>query len=166
MGLDSYAALRRVVFVNPSSFRIRMPPRSSSGRFTFSAAGFIATRALGRPPGVRMSREAKWIWNADTPARVPAGARISAGKSGSVTRSLPIRAVAAAKRLPGELYAVARIAREADDNPLLFLENLGQIAQKRRAFRVRFYAQVWTGFPMRRPGLPRQSWLVLRRMPG
>ena len=28
----------------------------------------------------------------------------------------------------GELYAVARIAREADDNPLLFLENLGQIA--------------------------------------
>ena len=30
-----------------------------------------------------------------------------------------------------ELYAVARIAREADDNPLLFLENLGQIAQER-----------------------------------
>jgi hypothetical protein len=47
-----------------------------------------------------MSREAKWIWNAETPASVPAGARISAGKSGSVTRSLPIRAVAAAKRLP------------------------------------------------------------------
>jgi hypothetical protein len=47
-----------------------------------------------------MSRDAKWIWNADTPASVPAGARISAGKSGSVARSLPIRAVAAAKRLP------------------------------------------------------------------
>src|SRR3954471_22561330 len=77
-----------------------MPPASSSGRFIFSAAGFMATSALGRPPGVRMSLEAKWIWKAETPARVPAGARISAGKSGSVTRSLPISAVAAANRLP------------------------------------------------------------------
>src|SRR3954454_25337883 len=47
-----------------------------------------------------MSRDAKWIWKAETPASVPAGARISAGKSGSVTRSLPISAVAAANRLP------------------------------------------------------------------
>src|SRR4051794_26569744 len=68
--------------------------------FTLSAAGFIDTSTFGRPPGVRMSREAKWIWKADTPARVPAGARISAGKSGRVTRSLPINAVAAAKRSP------------------------------------------------------------------
>src|SRR2546427_681453 len=28
-----------------------MPPLSSSGRFIFSAAGFMATSALGRPPG-------------------------------------------------------------------------------------------------------------------
>src|SRR4051812_18539820 len=47
-----------------------------------------------------MSREAKWIWNADTPATVPAGARISAGKSGSVARSLPKTAVASVNRLP------------------------------------------------------------------
>ncbi len=47
-----------------------------------------------------MSREAKWIWKADTPATVPAGARISAGKSGSVARSLPNTAVASVKRLP------------------------------------------------------------------
>ena len=47
-----------------------------------------------------MSREAKWIWNAETPATVPAGARISAGKSGSVARSLPNTAVASVKRLP------------------------------------------------------------------
>src|SRR5687768_6518183 len=77
-----------------------MPPRSSSGRLTFSAAGFIAISTFGWPPGVRMSRDAKWIWNAETPARLPAGARISAGKSGSVTRSLPISAVASVKRLP------------------------------------------------------------------
>ena len=30
-----------------------------------------------------------WTWKADTPARVPAGARISAGKSGRVAVSLP-----------------------------------------------------------------------------
>src|SRR4051794_29650242 len=75
-------------------------PRRISGRFAFSAAGFIATRTSGVSPGVRMSRDAKWIWNADTPATVPAGARISAGKSGSVARSLPKTAVASVKRLP------------------------------------------------------------------
>src|SRR5215210_4482768 len=47
-----------------------------------------------------MSREAKWIWKAETPWGVPAGARISAGKSGSVARSLPATAVSSVKRLP------------------------------------------------------------------
>src|SRR4051794_36478258 len=47
-----------------------------------------------------MSREAKWIWNAETPATVPAGARISAGKSGRVARALPKTAVASVNRLP------------------------------------------------------------------
>ena len=75
-------------------------PRSSSGRLARSAAGFIATSTFGASPGVRMSREAKWIWNAETPASVPAGARISAGKFGSVARSLPTTAVASVKRLP------------------------------------------------------------------
>ena len=37
--------------------------------------------------------DANWIWNPDTPASVPAGARISAGKSGRVARSLPSAAV-------------------------------------------------------------------------
>src|SRR5262245_49062440 len=36
-----------------------------------------------------MSVLAKWTWKPDTPARVPAGARISAGKSGNVAMSLP-----------------------------------------------------------------------------
>src|SRR4051794_4296350 len=60
----------------------------------------MATSTSGVSPGVRMSREAKWIWNADTPATVPAGARISAGKSGRVARSLPKTAVASVNRLP------------------------------------------------------------------
>src|SRR3954465_1860491 len=75
-------------------------PRRISPRFAFSAAGFIATRTSGVSPGVRMSREAKWIWKAETPATVPAGARISAGKSGSVARSFPNTAVASVNRLP------------------------------------------------------------------
>ncbi len=41
-----------------------------------------------------MLREPKLIWNAETPNVVPIGARISAGKSGKVARSLPAIAVA------------------------------------------------------------------------
>src|SRR5687768_2375074 len=36
-----------------------------------------------------MSRAAKFSWKPETPKVVPAGARISAGKSGNVARSLP-----------------------------------------------------------------------------
>ena len=57
--------------------------------FVFSAAGFIATRTFGASPGVRMSWSAKWSWKPETPGSEPAGARISAGKSGSVEMSLP-----------------------------------------------------------------------------
>ena len=49
----------------------------------------MATSTLGASPGVRMSWSEMWTWKADTPARVPAGARISAGKSGRVAVSLP-----------------------------------------------------------------------------
>ncbi len=83
-----------------SSFTSTVPPFSSVPTLVISAAGFIATSTLGWSPGVRMSRLAKWIWNAETPCGVPAGARISAGKSGSVARSLPTTAVASVKRLP------------------------------------------------------------------
>ena len=64
------------------------------------AAGFIATRTLGESPGVEMVWSEMWTWNADTPARVPAGARISAGKSGNVARSLPSRADDVVNRSP------------------------------------------------------------------
>ncbi len=65
-----------------------------------SAAGFIATSTCGESPGVRMSWSAKCSWKLDTPGRVPAGARISAGKLGSVERSLPNPAVSVVKRSP------------------------------------------------------------------
>ena len=65
-----------------------------------SAAGFMATSTLGASPGVMMSRLAKWSWKLETPARVPAGARISAGKLGNVERSLPKVAVSEVNRSP------------------------------------------------------------------
>ena len=60
----------------------------------------MATSTFGASPGVVISWSEMWTWNADTPARVPAGARISAGKSGRVLRSLPHRALALVKRSP------------------------------------------------------------------
>src|SRR5688572_12715540 len=59
---------------------------------TRSAAGLNATSTSGWSPGVWMSRDANWIWKPETPGSVPAGARISAGKSGNVERSLPTTA--------------------------------------------------------------------------
>ena len=47
-----------------------------------------------------MSREAKWTWKPDTPASVPFGARISAGKSGNVATSLPASAEVPVSWLP------------------------------------------------------------------
>src|SRR5689334_21034792 len=64
-------------------------PGGSSARLALSAAGFMATSTLGVSPGVTMSWSEMCTWNDDTPAIVPAGARISAGKFGSVAKSLP-----------------------------------------------------------------------------
>src|SRR3954447_16159081 len=76
------------------------PPPGRSGRLAFSAAGFIATRTSGASPGVMMAWSAKCSWKELTPGRVPVGARISAGKFGSVERSLPKDAVSLVNRLP------------------------------------------------------------------
>src|SRR6188474_2302532 len=65
------------------------PPGGRSPMFVLSAAGFIATRTSGWSPGVWISDDEKLIWKPDTPGRDPAGARISAGKSGRVLMSLP-----------------------------------------------------------------------------
>src|SRR5579875_1668161 len=79
---------------------MRVAPLGRSPRLERRAAGFIATRTLGASPGVRMSWSEMWTWKADTPASVPAGARISAGKSGKVARSLPNTALDALNRSP------------------------------------------------------------------
>ena len=47
-----------------------------------------------------MSQLAIWTWKDETPGSVPAGARISAGKFGSVARSFPKSAEAAVNRVP------------------------------------------------------------------
>ncbi len=77
-----------------------VPPGRRSRWFTFSAAGFITISTSGASPAVATLVEPKLIWNAETPKVVPAGARISAGKSGKVARSLPASAVTSVKRLP------------------------------------------------------------------
>ncbi len=60
----------------------------------------MATSTSGESPGVEMAWSEMWTWKAETPAKVPAGARISAGKSGKVARSLPSRADVVVKRSP------------------------------------------------------------------
>ena len=76
----------------------------------------MATSTLGVSPGVAMSRSAKWIWKLETPARLPAGARISAGKLGSVARSLPKTAVASVKRPPASCIPSPGVTGEAHDD--------------------------------------------------
>ena len=83
-----------------------------------SAAGFIATSTFGVSPGVTMSWSEMWTWNDETPAIVPAGARISAGKLGRVARSFPNAALQLGEPVAHQLHSVARIAREPDDDPV------------------------------------------------
>ena len=80
-------------------------------------------------PGVRMSWSEMCTWNEETPAIVPAGARISAGKFGIVARSLPKAALTLGEAVSGELHAVAGVAGEADHD---LVERLGRRAQSSR----------------------------------
>ncbi len=91
--------------------------------FTLSAAGFIATSTSGASPGVWMSWFEKRTWNPETPGKEPAGARISAGKSGKVDTSLPMIDRGGGELVPGELHAVARVAGEADRDGLDLLHS-------------------------------------------
>ena len=79
---------------------ITVPPISRRSSSLRSAAGFIATSTVGASPGVVTVSLATCTWKAETPCRVPAGALISAGKSGRVAKSLPNRALALVKRSP------------------------------------------------------------------
>ena len=77
-----------------------VPFGRTSLRFAFRPAGFMATSTSGSSPGVRISKSAICTWKEDTPASVPAGARISAGKLGNVARSFPNAADASVNRVP------------------------------------------------------------------
>src|SRR4051812_37123490 len=99
-GLAAYPTLARLRGVNSSESTMSRPPPGRSARLALSAAGFIATSTSGASPGVMMSWSAKCSWKELTPGRVPVGARISAGKLGSVDRSLPKDAVSLVNRLP------------------------------------------------------------------
>ena len=89
---------------------------SAASTLVLSAAGFIATSTSGASPAVSIAVEPKLIWNAETPNIVPCGARISAGKSGKVARSLPASAVESVNWPAGQLHAVAAIAGKTHDH--------------------------------------------------
>src|ERR1044072_7923322 len=61
---------------------MRVPPSSRSGRFTLSAAGFMATRTFGWSPGVRMSRLGKVSWKPGGPGGVAGVGRGREGEEG------------------------------------------------------------------------------------
>src|SRR5256885_8133492 len=79
---------------------ITVAPGNRSRIEALRAAGFMATRTLGESPGVEMSWSEMWTWKAETPATVPAGARISAGKAGVVGGLVPKAALTSVHRPP------------------------------------------------------------------
>src|SRR5208282_3439202 len=83
-----------------SALTMRMPFVFRSARFIFNAAGFIAISTSTLSPGVYTLLEEKWTWKPLTPGSVPAGARISAGKSGKVAKSFPYSATVLVNWLP------------------------------------------------------------------
>ena len=103
-------------------------PGDRSARFAFSAAGFIATSTLGESPGVTMSWSEMCTWNDDTPATVPAGARISAGKFGQRREVVAERGRQLGEAIPHQLHAVARVAGESDHD---LVERLGLVGRRR-----------------------------------
>ena len=86
--------------------------------FAFSAAGFIATSTFGVSPGVTMSWSEMCTWNDETPAIVPAGARISAGKFGQGREVVAERGAELGEAVAHQLHAVARVACEPDHDPV------------------------------------------------
>ncbi len=104
---DQRAALRQVADV-----RAAAPPGSSP------------RARSGWSPGVRMSWSAKWTWKPETPGSEPAGARISAGKSGKRREVVPENGRLAREAIARELHAVAGVACEADDHAIELLDRL------------------------------------------
>ena len=72
----------------------------------------ISTSTLS--PGVYTSLDEKWTWNPLTPGSVPAGARISAGKSGKRGQVVAVERDGIGELAAGDLHAVAGVAAETD----------------------------------------------------
>ena len=87
-----------------------MPLVFRSSIFIFSAAGFMAISASTESPGVYTSVDENCIWKPLTPGSVPAGARISAGKSGKVAKIVAEQRRGVGELAAGDLHAVAGIA--------------------------------------------------------
>ena len=93
----------------------------------------MATKTSAWSPGVVTSLLANWIWKADTPWTVPAGARISAGKSGKVARSFPRIAVALVNRspvncMPSPESPAKRMTTWSRSSTVLLIEPVGREA--------------------------------------
>src|SRR5260370_273764 len=126
------------------------PLAGTSSMLDMSAAGFIATNTLGSSPAVKTSRLEKLIWKPLTPAKVPAGARISAGKSGSVAISLPASADSAVNCIPASCMPSPESPQkrtttlspnceraEFIETPAPFLGDFGHMRARRPAMRPR-----------------------------
>ena len=91
-----------------------------------------------------MSREAKWIWKAETPASVPGRSADLGREVGQGDQVVADQRGRRREAVAGELYAVARITGESDDDPLFLFGRLGQATD---APRLRLI--VGTGRPSR-----------------
>ena len=83
-------------------------------------------------------RAPKLIWNADTPNVVPAGARISAGKSGEGRKIVPFNRCRHGEMTAGELHSIAGVACKTDNCGFDFLPVLVRMIDG-RYFRHRVF---------------------------
>ncbi len=100
---------------------IRIPPFFRSRRFVLSAAGSHRHQHVWRVTRRRRGPPRNGSGNPRRRSVVPAGARISAGKSGKVARSLRAKRCGERELVAGDPHAVARVAHEADDRGTHYL---------------------------------------------
>ena len=94
---------------------MRMPFVFRSAMFILRAAGFMAIRTSTVSPGVKTSCDENCTWNPLTPGSVPAGARISAGKSGNVAKIVSVQGNGVCELAARNLHAVAGVSAKAED---------------------------------------------------
>ena len=99
-GFESSPAFFSWRGAKPDESRTSRPPARRSARWTLRAAALKATRTSMWSPWLATRARPTLIEKEDTPAGEPAGARISAGKSGKVAKSLRRSAAASVKSAP------------------------------------------------------------------